>query len=176
MLAKAKEQAMDEVLEHFAAECHRILKADPGPAGRERVAGMLRDVLSDAGFLAANLGPGTPERKVLYEDRELGFCILAHRYEGARESAPHDHGPSWAIYGQASGETEMTEWEVVEAASAEKAGKVRRLKTYALKPGMSQLYNEGQLHSPRREGPSALIRIEGMNMEHVSRLAYEPVG
>jgi len=41
-----------------------------------------------------------PERKVLYEDPKLGFCILAHNYQGARESAPHDHGPYWAIYGQ----------------------------------------------------------------------------
>jgi hypothetical protein len=167
---------MDQVLEQFAAECHRILKSDPGPGGRERVAGLLRDVLSDSSFVASQLGPGTPERKVLYEDRDLGFCILAHRYEGARESSPHDHGPSWAIYGQASGETEMTEWEVVEPAAADRPGKVRKTKTYALKPGMSQLYNEGQLHSPRREGPTALIRIEGTNMDHVSRLAYEPLG
>jgi len=166
---------MDEMLEQFAAECHRILKADGGPAGRQRVAGLLQDALTDAGFVAANLGDGTPERKVLYEDKELGFCILAHRYEGARESAPHDHGPSWAIYGQASGETEMTEWEVVEPATAEKPGKVRQVKSYALKPGMSQLYNEGQLHSPRRAGPTRLIRIEGVNMDGVSRLAYEPV-
>jgi hypothetical protein len=166
---------MDQVLEQFAAECHRILKADSGPAGRQRVAGMLQDVLGDSSFVAANLGDGTPERKVLYEDKELGFCILAHRYEGARESAPHDHGPSWAIYGQASGETEMTEWEIVEPASADKAGKVRKVKTYALRPGMAQVYNEGDLHSPRREGPTRLIRIEGVNMDGVARLSYEPL-
>jgi hypothetical protein len=167
---------MDEQLERFASECHRILKADPGPDGRQRVAGLLRDVLSDGDFVNAHLGNGTPERKVLYEDRELGFCILAHRYDDARESLPHDHGPSWAIYGQASGETEMTEWEVVEPASADKAGKVRKLKTYALKPGMSQLYNEGVLHSPKRAGPTRLIRIEGVNMDGVQRLSYEPIG
>ena len=166
---------MDEMLEQFAGECHRILKTDPGPAGRQRVAGLLRDVLTDSGFVAANIGESTPERKVLYEDKELGFCILAHRYGDAKESPPHDHGPSWAIYGQASGVTEMTEWEVVEAASEAKAGKVRKLKTYPLEPGMSQVYNEGQLHSPKREGPTKLIRIEGMNMDGVARLAYEPV-
>ena len=166
---------MEEMLEQFAAECHGILKADPGPAGRQRVAGLLRDVLSDPLFVETHLGEGTPERKLLYQDRELGFCILAHRYSDARESGPHDHGPSWAIYGQASGETEMTEWEVVEAATAEKPGKVRKAKTYPLRPGMSQLYNEGQLHSPKRAGPTRLIRIEGMNMDGVARLSYEPV-
>ena len=31
------------------------------------------------------------------------------------------------------------------------------------------------LHSPRREGPTRLIRIEGTNMDKVRRLSYERV-
>lgn len=166
---------MGDKLNGFASECHRILKEDPGPSGRERVSSALQEVLKDADFVHTYLGEGTGTRDLLYEDPELGFCILAHAYEGASESAPHDHGPAWAIYGQASGETEMTEWELVEAATPEKPGKVRRAKTYALKPGMACLYNEGQLHSPRREGATRLIRIEGQNMDRVKRLRYEPV-
>ena len=38
-------------------------------------------------------------RKVLYEDPELGFCICGHVYEGPAAGSPHDHGPTWAIYG-----------------------------------------------------------------------------
>jgi hypothetical protein len=166
---------MANQLEQFAAECNRILTSEPGPSGREKVCRALEKLLADGDFVEAHLGDGTGSRDVLYEDPDLGFCILAHAYEGASQSAPHDHGPAWAIYGQASGETEMTEWEVVEAASEEKAGKVRRLKTYALKPGMACLYNEGQLHSPRRESSTRLIRIEGQNMDGVKRLRYEAV-
>lgn len=162
-------------IERFAAESHRILKAEPGPKGREEVCRLLEGFLKDDGFVAKNLGEGTSSRQVLYEDPELKFCVLAHAYEGASESNPHDHGPSWAIYGQARGETEMTEWEIVEPASADKAGKVRRVKTYALRPGMACLYNEGQLHSPKRAGATRLIRIEGRNMDGVSRLRYEPI-
>jgi hypothetical protein len=69
----------------------------------------------------------------------------------------------------------MTEWEIVEPASEDRAGKVRRVKTYTLEPGMACLYNEGQLHSPRREGATRLIRIEGRNMDTVKRLRYEAV-
>ena len=166
---------MGDRLDEFTAECHRILKEDPGPGGRQKVCGALEELLQDGDFVTRHLGEGTGTRQLLYEDPELGFCVLAHAYEGASESSPHDHGPAWAIYGQARGETEMTEWEVVEAASAEKPGKVRRIKTYALKPGMACLYNEGQLHSPRREGATRLIRIEGLNMDKVKRLRYEPV-
>jgi hypothetical protein len=49
------------------------------------------------------------------------------------------------------------------------------VKVYALKPGMAYAYHEGQLHSPRREGPTRLIRIEGRNLEKVKRLAYETI-
>ena len=59
-------------------------------------------MLKDGEFVAKYIPEGTPERKVLYEDPELGFTILAHAYVGAKNSKPHDHGPSWAIYGQAA--------------------------------------------------------------------------
>jgi predicted metal-dependent enzyme (double-stranded beta helix superfamily) len=166
---------MAHTLEQFAADCHRILTADPGPTGRQQVCTLLQEVLKDDDFIATHLGDNVPERKVLYEDPELGFCILAHVHHGARGSAPHDHGPYWAIYGQARGETEMTDWELVEPATVDKPGRVRQVKTYTLKPGMVYAYHEGQLHSPRRAGPTRLIRIEGRNMDKVKRLAYEPV-
>jgi len=125
-------------LQEFSRHCHDLLKADPGPAGREQVCRALEEALGDADFVAANLGEGTSTRQVLYEDPDLGFCVLAHAYEDASESSPHDHGPAWAIYGQAKGETEMTEWEVVEPATPDKPGKVRRIKTYSLTPGKAR--------------------------------------
>jgi predicted metal-dependent enzyme (double-stranded beta helix superfamily) len=166
---------MGYTLEQFAAECHRILKADPGPAGRQKVCTILQDVLQDNDFITTHLGDDVPERKVLYEDPELGFCILAHVHTDAKTSPPHDHGPTWAIYGQARGVTEMTDWALVEPASTEKPGKVRQAKVYTLTPGTAFVYNEGDLHSPRRSGPTRLIRFEGRNMDKVSRLRYEPV-
>src|SRR5438132_6290293 len=132
-------------LEELSAACHRILAEDRGPAGRQKVCRLVQDVLQDSTFVAAHLTDDTPERKILYEDPELGFCILAHVYTGKRESNPHDHGPSWAIYGQGRGETEMTDWELVAPASEHTPGKVRKVKTYALTPGMAYVYNEGEL-------------------------------
>ena len=79
---------------------------------------IVQNVLKDDAFIAKHVGDDVPERKILYEDPELGFCILAHNYQGAKESNPHDDAHSWAIYGQAKGETEMTDWELVEKATA----------------------------------------------------------
>ena len=151
------------------------LKSQPGPAGREKVCEILKKALVDKDFVKANFDDNTPERKILYEDPELGFCILAHQYKGPKESSPHDHAHSWAIYGQVEGETMMSDWDLVAPASAEKAGKVKHKKKYSLTPGVAHVYNEGDLHSPSRAGATRLIRIEGTNMEKVKRHKFEPV-
>ena len=164
---------MGHTLEQFSAACHHILVETPGREGREKVRALLEEVLKDEAFITTHLGDDVPERKILYEDGTLGFCILAHNYKGAKESQPHDHGPSWAIYGQARGETVMSDWALVERATEQKPGRVRHVTSYTLKPGMAHVYNEGDLHSPRRDGPTRLIRIEGTNMDKVRRLAYE---
>lgn len=164
---------MRDRLASFASECSAVLKADSGPAGRRKVGVLLESVLTDPDFVATYLPENGPARRILYEDPELGFCIVAHVNNDAKGSDPHDHGHSWAIYGQAHGETVMTDWEKLEQASADKPGKVRALQSYTLAPGIQRLYNEGDLHSPYRSGPTRLIRIEGTNMDKVKRFKYE---
>jgi predicted metal-dependent enzyme (double-stranded beta helix superfamily) len=166
---------MTATLQQFAAECRTILRSEPGPSGRRQICMRLEELLRSPEFVSQNLDDQTPERQVLYEDPDLGFCVLAHSYKGPKDSPPHDHGPSWAIYGQAEGETEMTDYELVAAAAEGKPGKARAVRTYKLTPGAAYLYNEGDLHSPRRRGPTRLIRIEGMNMDRVKRLRFEAV-
>src|SRR2546430_9473907 len=92
---------IDFTLDQFASDCRRILKADPGPAGRGKVRELVQEVLKDEKFLATYLNENTPDRQVIYEDPELGFCICAHLNRDAREANPHDHGTSWEI-GRAS--------------------------------------------------------------------------
>ena len=164
---------MNAPLAQFAAECQTILKSEPGPSGRRKICMRLEQLLREPDFIAGTLHEATPERQVLYEDPELGFCILAHNYKGPKESPPHDHGPSWAIYGQAKGETEMTDYAQVAPPAKDQPGKARALRTYKLTPGTAYLYNEGDLHSPKRRGPTQLVRIEGMNMDRIKRLRFE---
>ncbi len=163
---------MSHSVAQLAQSIREALKSKPGPAGRSKACEVLSAALKDEAFIGATFSDATPERHVLYEDPERGFCILAHNYKDARESPPHDHGPSWAIYGQAVGETEMSDWELVEPATDASPGKVRRRRTYKLLPGVCHVYNEGDLHSPRRDAPTRLIRIEGVNMERVKRRKF----
>ena len=167
---------MKNTLEQFVAECRTVLTSEPGPSGRRKICMRLETLLRDPAFVSKVLNEKTPEREVLYEDPQLGFTVLAHSYKGAKTSPPHDHGPSWAIYGQAKGETEMTDYALVAPAAEGKPGKAKALRTYKLTPGMAYVYNEGDLHSPLRRGPTQLIRIEGMNMDRIKRLKFEAVG
>lgn len=164
---------MAESLEKFAKDCNRILKMKPGPAGREEIRQALEKILKDPSFVSKHLGPDNTEpRKILYEDSELKFCIVAHVHEGPKDSKPHDHGRSWAIYGQAKGKTTMTEWKIVRPRTGDKPAVVEPEKVYDLDPGMAALYEIGDVHSPSRNGPTRLIRIEGENLDLVRRDAF----
>ena len=69
----------------------------------------------------------------------------------------------------------MTDWEKLSPASEAQTGKVRHVRDYTLKPGAAYVYNEGDLHSPRRDASTKLIRIEGRNVEKIRRFPYERV-
>jgi hypothetical protein len=163
---------MTYTLEQFAADIRNALKADPGPAAKRKVCEYVGRSLNDPIFLATYLKdrpPNADPREILYEDPDLGFCICGHVYAGPAIGSPHDHGSSWAIYGQAAGITEMTDWRIVEKGETGKPSLVEPVRTYVMKPGDAHFYDVADVHSPRREAPVKLIRIEGRNLDHVKR-------
>ena len=166
---------MTLTLELFGSQCRETLKREPGAAGVNSVAKLLEAALKDEQFVDSCVNEKTSERDVIYQDPELSFCIVAHNYTGPKTAAPHDHADTWAIYGQARGETEMFDYQVIEPASADKPGKVRATKSYSLTPGIAHAYQVGDLHAPKRNGPTRLIRIEGRNMAGVKRTPYESI-
>ena len=100
---------MAYTLEALATDIRTTLKSGPISATGPKVVAFVEKALKDKEFVQVNLGkPGMKTREIIFEDPETGFCVCAHTYEGAATSAAHDHGPSWAIYGQAIGVTEMT--------------------------------------------------------------------
>lgn len=164
-------------LEALAKSCHESLAADPCPSGREQVRQALITALADPTFVDAQFdetaADGPPKRRIFYQDEELGFRILAHADEGANEGKPHDHGPAWAIYGQAKGQTRMTEWRIIKAANGDAPAIVEQEKSYLMKPGDAVIYAEGAVHSPIRKNGTRLIRIESCSLEGVSRPKYQ---
>ncbi|MDX2156736.1 MAG: hypothetical protein SFW09_09515 [Hyphomicrobiaceae bacterium] len=161
---------MSYTLEQLATDIKATLKADPSSSAKEKVCGLVSKACLDKEFVAKHLtAENCKPRKVLYEDPELGFCICGHVHEDKAEGKPHDHGFSWAIYGQAVGETVMTDWKIVKKGEGEAASLVEAVREYAMKPGDVKFYDVGVVHSPNRQKPTKLIRIEGANLDHVKR-------
>ena len=161
---------MTYTLEQLSSDIKAALTADPGTGGKEAVCKLVSKVLRDHDFIAKHLNAADCKpRKVLYEDPELGFCICGHVYEKPAHGSPHDHGSSWAIYGVAVGDTEMTDWRIVKKGDGTTPTLVEQERTYVMKPGDSHFYDVGVVHSPNRDTLTKLVRIEGSNLDRIKR-------
>ena len=161
---------MTYTLEQLSADIKAALTADPGKGGKDAVCKLVSRVCLDKEFVAKHLTPDQCKpRKVLYEDAELGFCICGHVYEKPAHGSPHDHGSSWAIYGLAEGDTEMTDWRVVRKGEGDLPTLVEPDRVYVMKPGDAHFYDVGVIHSPKRDGLTRLVRIEGANLDRIKR-------
>jgi predicted metal-dependent enzyme (double-stranded beta helix superfamily) len=161
-------------LDQFVADCRAILSRDPGPSGRENVRVQLERLLANQDFVRQHCSDAAPKGlNLLYEDKDLGFQILAHINDKARVSPPHDHGASWAIYGQATKYTEMTEWERVNDDGDGSHATLRPMKKYRLNPGQAGIYQDGTIHSIDYPDKARFIRVTGTNLDRISRVRFD---
>ena len=161
-------------LEQFIADCRSILSRDPGPTGREQVRINLERLLGNADFVREYCGDDVPRGlKLLYEDPKLGFQILAHINDKARVSPPHDHGASWAIYGQATKFTDMIEWAREDDGKDPKHAKLKPVKKYRLTPGKAGIYQEGAIHSIDYPDNARFVRVTGTNLDKINRIRID---
>ena len=165
---------MAYTLEQFIADCRASLSRDSGPAGREQVRADLERLLANPEFISAYCGDDQPRGlKVLYEDPKLGFQVLAHINDKARISPPHDHGASWAIYGQATKHTDMIEWEREDDGQDPKHAKLKPVKKYRLTPGKAGIYQNGAIHSIDYPDYARFVRVTGTNLDKINRIRID---
>ena len=163
---------MPYTLSELADDIRSRLSRAPISECADEICEFVGKALTDEKFIADHLpdrGADKHPREILFEDSDLGFCICGHVYSGEAIGKPHDHGPSWAIYGQAVGSTEMTDWRIVEAASGDDPALVKTDKTYVMNPGDAHFYGVGAVHSPARSAPTRLIRVEGQDLDKATR-------
>jgi len=161
-------------LDQFIADCRATLKRDPSPKGREEVRVKLEQLLRNQDFVEQHCGENAARGlNVLYEDPELKFQVLAHINEKARVSPPHDHGASWAIYGQAKLWTDMTEWKREDDGADPKHAKLAPEKKYRLNPGEAGIYQDGKIHSIDYPDRSRFVRVTGTNLDNINRIRID---
>lgn len=160
-------------LNEFTAQAHAIFKADGGPEGREKVRALLEKLLRNEAFVRKHCIDVSPGLHLLFEDPELKFQVLAHVNEQPRTSPPHDHGESWAIYGQATEYTDMTEWQRTDDGSDSTHAALKPVKTYRLTPGHAGIYQDGKIHSIDYPAKSCFVRVTGTNLDRIARVMFD---
>jgi len=160
-------------LDQFISDCRSILARDPGSKGREQVRSQLERLLQNPDFVRQHCEQAPRGLHVLYEDPELGFQVLAHINDKARVSPPHDHGASWAIYGQATHYTDMTEWEREDDGHDPQHAKLKPVKKYRLMPGQAGIYQDGKIHSIDYPDYARFVRVTGTNLDRIQRVRFD---
>lgn len=165
---------MSYTLEKFCDDVRSALKRDPGSAGREDVRRLLEKLLKDEAFLAKECSPNAePGIRTVYRDKESGFNVLVHIYAKGKTSPPHDHGKSWAVYGQAVGWTDMTLWRRKDDGSKEGHADLIQERTFRLAPGMAGRFDPGVIHSIHFLDGAKFVRVTGTDLDTIPTNRYD---
>jgi hypothetical protein len=161
-------------LTSFSDDVRTILTAD-GQAGLPRIAEKLQQLLANPTFVSATFDDTlAPSKRELHHDPQTDAYILAHVHAaGKAPGAPHSHGTSWAIYGNARGFTDMTIWRRVNAAADDHAELVA-LERYRLGEGEARVYPSGTIHSTFQPEPAWVIRVTGTDLDVLPRFRFKP--
>jgi len=156
----------------FCADC--AAHADAGAEGRETIRQCVERLLAQTDFIAERFGPTAAEGiDVVYEDGASGLQVLTHVYATGKESPPHDHGESWAVYGQAVAHTDMTVWRRSDDGTKTGHAKVEPARTYRLDPPMAGTFEPGEIHSIRFPAGARFLRVTGKDLKQIATRRYD---
>lgn len=165
---------MSYSLSDFCDDARAILLESDDHNGRERIRQKLELLLCDATFCAAYVGPDNDSGvSQIFEDPNLHFCVLAYNMAESRTSPPHDHGKSWAVYGQAAGYTDMTIWSVADSSDGKGDGQIEPIRTFRLEPGHAGLFDVREIHSIQYPVNSKFVRVTGVDMSQETRRVFD---
>jgi predicted metal-dependent enzyme (double-stranded beta helix superfamily) len=160
-------------LEEFCKDCRDAIRKDPGNGGREAIRRNLERLLQNKELVDKECAPDRARGTyTLYHDPEFDFHVLAHCFDGGTKSPPHDHGHSWAVYGQARHHTDMTVWRRTDDGTHKGHAELEVKKQYRLDSGMAGTFNPGDIHSIDFPEGARFIRVTGTNLDHVDQAVY----
>ena len=160
--------------EQFCQDAHDALAADPGRGGKEQIREKLEKLLRNEEFVSETCGPQAEVGvHQIYRDPDFDFVVLAHINDAPRQSPPHDHGTSWAIYGQATEYTEMSEYKRLDGGEGAGDASIEKMKTYRLTPGHAGLYDVGAIHAIDYPAGARFVRVTGTDLGALDRLKFD---
>lgn len=160
-------------LQDFCRDTREILKTGSSRAHVEKVKARMEQLLADGAFVKQYFGDDQPLGLQRIHIDPTGFEVMTYRYNEARKSNPHDHGDSWAIYGQVAEYTEMTEWDRLDDGSNPELAGLKANPSYRLTPGKAGVYYGHQLHSTATPVNTRYLRVTGTDLENIERLRID---
>lgn len=160
--------------EDFIRDCQAAIDPKTRAADLESVRQALEKLLANKAFVEEHCGPKAEFGiKELYRDPERDFMLLAHVYPKGRTSPPHDHGASWAVYGQAVAWTDMTEYERVDDGKQPGHADIKVSRQYRLEPGKAGVFGPHKIHQINFPDGARFIRVTGTDLTTIETLAYD---
>jgi predicted metal-dependent enzyme (double-stranded beta helix superfamily) len=166
---------MNYTLDDFCADGRAALRSEvPLERRLAQMADNLARLLANPAFVQATFKDDTsPGQQLLHHDPDTDFYVLAHVQRPGKRGAPHSHGDSWAIYGNARGCTKMTEYRRV--AGSDEDGLVLEVATeYRLESGQTRAYGPGLIHSTEHPDGAWVIRVTGTDLNAIPRFHFRP--
>jgi hypothetical protein len=164
---------MPYTFKQFCADLHTTLK-QKGQSGLPEIGAKLSDLLKNPDFVAETFNDDLPPgKRELWHDADTDVYVLAHVQEGDKVGKPHSHGASRAIYGNAMGVTEMTEWRRVNP-TTEDGVVLEKSDQYPLGPGQTRAYASGMIHSTRHPHKAWVVRVTGTDLDKLPRYRFRP--
>ena len=161
-------------LQDFSRDAREILKTGSTRSHVERVKDRMERLLTDPEFKREFFGEQQPlGLHRIHIDKECGFEVMTYRFKEARKGQPHDHGDSWAIYGQVAEYTEMTLWDRTDDGSDPDYAKLKNKGSYRLVPGKAGVYYGRELHSTQTPVDTRYLRVTGTDLENIERLRID---
>jgi len=129
-MVESSVQALGDRFARFIAEARDVwARGLRGPeaaeAVRECMLRLLAEAPEDEPWVAGILRDRPPGRE-LYRDPEFGFVQMGHLHAPGHQTAPHDHGPCWVVYGVYRGEIEIPTYRREGAGDDREAGNSSR--------------------------------------------------
>ena len=161
---------------NFCEDCRKAYNSIDGIPDLEQIRNNLENLLQNNDqFIEQCCGldaeVGVHE---LYKDHDKGFIVYAHVQGVGRTSPPHDHGASWAVYGQAKKYTDMTEWRRLDDKSNDGYAKIEILRTYRLETGMAGKFGPHEIHQIQFCDGARFVRVTGADLFFEDTLTFNP--
>ena len=178
-------QASTYTMEQFVEDVRQIFAKTQDPRQQaHEVAQHMKTLLTVSGWLEERLNlpeeGGFGSYALHYDDKYGhpgdGFYLMSGVQPPGRDNLPHDHGPTWVVYGVYQGAIEQTKWRWSYPEADRTSPEIKPVESWVQQPGDIAFFLPGEIHQTRcvADDRAVVVRLEGQKLAGVIRHRYDP--